>query len=186
MKKFVVTGGPSVGKTSTLEELINRGYCVVPEASRRIITAEQEKERTIAHYSPIVPWTNVKLFQEYVLEEQNRLEAEVDQEIVFLDRGKIDLLGYAAHFKIILDDTLRANILAADYEKVFLLDPLPQYENDTARKESREEGLQIHHAIAEAYKSHHFTVISVPVMSIADRADFIEYYSTITSQNKKR
>lgn len=185
MRKFVVSGGPGVGKTSTLEELTTRGYFVVPEASRRIITAEQEKERIISGYLPILPWTNIERFQEYVLEEQEKLESKLNEEIVFLDRGKIDLLGYAAHFNITLKSSLIQKILTADYEKVFLLDPLPTYEKDAARHESREEGLQIHHAIAKAYQSHHFTVISVPVMSIPERADFIEYYNNKTSKKWK-
>jgi len=40
--RHVITGGPGVGKTTTLELLASRGYATVRETARDIIAAQQE------------------------------------------------------------------------------------------------------------------------------------------------
>ena len=39
---FVVTGGPSAGKTSLIEELAHRGFHTIPESGRVIIREEMQ------------------------------------------------------------------------------------------------------------------------------------------------
>ena len=60
MKKYVITGGPGIGKTTVIEILSSRGYEIVPEAARIIIEEEQIND------SDALPWKNLKKFQNLV------------------------------------------------------------------------------------------------------------------------
>ncbi len=50
MKKYVLTGGPSVGKITVIEILAKRGYKILPEVARMIIEEERIKG------TDILPW----------------------------------------------------------------------------------------------------------------------------------
>jgi predicted ATPase len=84
MKKYVITGGPGIGKTTIIELLAMKGYKIVPEAARMIIEEEKLVE------SDAVPWKNLQLFQEKVAARQLELESVVKGDVIFLDRGIID------------------------------------------------------------------------------------------------
>lgn len=54
MKKYVITGGPGIGKTTVIELLASRGYVIVLEVARLI--TEEEKSKG----SDILPWLNLE------------------------------------------------------------------------------------------------------------------------------
>jgi len=80
---WVVTGGPSTGKTTLLELLSNYGYNTKPEAARVFIDQELEKGRSIQQIRG-----DEKRFQEEVLNLKYETdEATNENETVIWDRG---------------------------------------------------------------------------------------------------
>ncbi len=165
--KFLLTGGPCTGKSSTILQLQSLGYTVVPEVSRSIIEQEQVKEK------PILPWTNLYVFNELVTAKQKKLEEQITDEVVFLDRGMHDNLVYCADGKIAIPPELLRETQIKRYDHVFLLDRLPLYVIDKERKEDAEKGMRLHAGFEKVYKDAGYTVTRVPVDSIENRAQYI-------------
>lgn len=169
LRRIALTGGPGVGKSTLLEILAHRGYNIVPEAARLVI------EREILKDSDCLPWKDIQKFQYTVSSLQFELEEAIPKGIVFSDRGLID--GYA-YSKI---DGIKSPEIILEkgkgrYDKVFLLDQLPNYQKDNSRREDIEKAKTIHEAIRSAYKEFEYSPIDVPVFSPEERADFILFH----------
>ncbi len=169
MKKYVITGGPGIGKTTVIEILASRGYKIVPEAARIIIEEGKRKG------GDILPWVDLEKFQKAVAEKQIELEEKCAAEVAFQDRGVIDGYGYCINGKVPVPEVIE-KLPKNYYYKVFVLEPLPIYENDKARWEVRDECLRIHQAIIDAYKHFGYELIMVPVLPPEERVDFILQY----------
>jgi len=165
-KKYVLTGGPGVGKTAVIEILASKGYAIVPEVARMIMEEEQIKN------SDVLPWKNLAKFQEAVAKRQLAAETEIKADIVFLDRGIIDGYAYCIQGNIPAPSMLLKNA-ENRYDKVFLLAPLPEYENDSIRKEKKNFQTAIHGMIKEAYEKFGYELIHVPVLAPHERVEFI-------------
>jgi len=156
--KWVLTGGPGVGKTTLIELLEKIGQEVVPEAAREII-AEQEKIE-----KPILPWTDFVTFQRLVTENQIRAEAGIKTDLAFLDRGLIDQIGYFAEQGLPpshdLYQDLGPLIQEAGYTGVFLLAPVP-YKKDDQRQEDKEKAERIHAQITRAWEEKGFEIVHI-------------------------
>lgn len=165
--KYVLTGGPCVGKTTILELIAKLGVAkIVPEAARYVIEIEQSQN------GDALPWKDNVKFQQRVMETQLKFEGDLEEGVVFLDRGLIDGYGYCNHFDTATPEGL-IELSIGRYEKVFLLDQLLNYKNDESRLENLEEATKIHEAIADAYISLGYEVVRVPVLSPEDRVEFI-------------
>lgn len=165
-KKFVITGGPGVGKTTVIEILKNRGFNVLDETARIIIEEEVFKD------SDVLPWKDLAKFQERVFKIQLKKEEENKSEIVFLDRSIID--GYAYCTLGGVEPNKEIDKLALNrYDKVFLLERLDQYEKDDSRIEDHKFALDIHNEIEKIYRKFGYEVIKVPVLKPEERVDYI-------------
>jgi predicted ATPase len=167
MSRYVLTGGPCVGKTTVLQLLTRLGFPILTETAREVI------EEQAAICGTLVPWIHPKEFQEAVAWRQWKKETfTIHRKTIFLDRGIIDGCGYAAMEEVpvprIIDLFGRNR-----YDRVFLLAPLPFYENDESRKEDREFGSQVSEEIRKAYIAHGYEVITVPFMAPEERVGFI-------------
>lgn len=166
MKKYVLTGGPGIGKTTLIEIIASIGYEVVPEAARIIIEEEQFKN------SDALPWKDLEKFQELVVRKQLEEENKIKGFPAFLDRSIIDGYGYSK-----LGGATPSSLIADNangrYDKVFILEPLENYQKDSVRLENEEESRKIHQAIIDAYSFFGYDLIFVPVMSPDDRVKFI-------------
>lgn len=174
MKKYVITAGPGHGKTTIIELLASKGYAVGYEAARLIIEKEQLKK------NGCLPSTDLAGFQELVVKRQLELEdtatrmehAHLVSGEVFFDRGIIDGYGYCKLGKVpapaIIEEQGRGR-----YDKVFILDALPGYQNDAVRAESRQTALDIHDAIEQSYREFGYDLIKVPALPPEERVEFI-------------
>jgi len=164
-KKYVLTGGPGIGKTTVLELLAVRGYTITSEAARYIIEEQQAVD------GEALPWKDNSKFQKRVMDRQLELEVGLTAEMAFLDRGLVDGDGYSHHFGTPAPEEL-AELGRGRYEKVFILDRLPEYKNDSVRLEDYEEAGKIHQVI-DAYLRFGYEPVMVPVLPSKERVEFI-------------
>lgn len=164
---YVLTGGPCAGKTTTLDELARRGNRVLAEPARQVIDEKLAAGMTIEQIVSDPDW-----LASVVRRADAQENALPKDELFFLDRAVPDSLAYYRHFGRELEDEIRAAIVEKRYRKVFLLD-LIDFRNDEARHEDPEEAAVLHTLIREAYEGLGYEVITVPVLPVAERVDFI-------------
>ncbi len=163
MSKNVITGGPCVGKTTTIDELARRGHKTVPEAARMIIQEEQSKP------NGILPWTDLIGFQYLVLNRQIDLEKNLGDG--FLDRA-IDGIAYCRLGGIKVPKELIYFAKTNRYDKILLLDQLP-YKQDSERREDPALAKKIHDEIFRVYTDFGYSPIRIPVRPVGERVDII-------------
>ncbi len=165
---FVITGGPSTGKTTVINLLTERGYKTTIEHARHYIDTMKEEGRTVEEIR-----ANKRKFQLGVLDMQIEQEAELSpSETVFLDRAIPDAMAYYRFLKLEYDKILLDAMKEVAYKKIFILDRLP-FVNDYARTEDEQAQKLIHQLIIEVYQSLGFPVVFVPVISPDERVEFI-------------
>ncbi|MGR2752908.1 AAA family ATPase [Agromyces arachidis] len=165
---YVITGGPSSGKTTTVDLLRARGYRTTLEDARLYIDLQRLGGHSVAE----VLGRRAE-FQRAVLELQLAQEAALDpEELVFLDRAVPDSLAYYRFLGIEPDPALHDAIARAPYRKVFVMDLLP-LAPDYARTEDAPAQHRIHELILEVYGSLPIPVERVPVLPPEDRVDHI-------------
>lgn len=169
MLKVVITGGPCTGKTSVIENLKELGYYTLPEAAREVI---EEQEKT---GSDALPWKDKLKFQNLVLKKQMERERSIPEnaEMVFLDRGIPDGIAYLRIAGIPVPEEYYSAAEKYRYDFVFLLEELPFFENDGARRESPGERKIIQREIKNVYEELGYEVAEVPFMSVKERTDYI-------------
>jgi len=165
---FVITGGPSTGKTTVINLLTERGYKTTIEHARHYIDTMKEEGRTVEEIR-----ANKRKFQLGVLDMQIEQEAELSpSETVFLDRAIPDAMAYYRFLNLEYDKILLDAMKEVAYKKIFILDRLP-FVNDYARTEDEQAQKLIHQLIIEVYQSLEFPVVFVPVISPDERVEFI-------------
>jgi len=159
MNKYVLTGGPSCGKTTIINELKNLGYSVLEEVAREV---HSEKK-----------WQLGKELELEILSRQLKKERNLDplNQNYFLDRGVYDIHAYCQHLlRHIPKEVSSSN---SQYSLIFLLDLLP-FENDGLRIEKDiEEAKQVQTLIKQIYENQGYTLIQVPVLPVKERTNFI-------------
>lgn len=177
-KKYVLTGGTSVGKTTVIDLLAKLGYATFPEFSRAIINRELKKG------DGVLPWTKPALFQEMYAKEQVDEENQIEKYLqaqkshIFMDRCIIDGIAFCQHAKVAVpqeidDHVKKLRTAGQDYDLIFILEPLEQYHFDEGRVLKPEESLAIQGLIENAYTDYGYSLISVPFMSPEERVKFI-------------
>jgi predicted ATPase len=167
-KWYVLTGGPSAGKTTVLNALKERGFHTVPEASRTFIDGELAKGRTIEDIR-----RNELTFQRDLLPIKLDTERELSpDEVTFFDRGMHDSVAYYALCGVTDDPELKEAVDNASYAKVFLFDPL-EFKQDGVRTETKEQAERIQKLLKQAYEDAKIPLVQIPVLSVEDRVAFI-------------
>jgi len=163
----VITGAPSSGKTSVIDELSRRGYKTEPEIARELI------EECLKHGEKLeeVRAKSLWLQNEILRLKLNRERAQDPQSLIFLDRGVPDSLTY---FRIAGLDLPAARNASREfhYRHVFIFDRLSLVADDV-RTESDAIAHQIDLSLEQDYRYLGYNPIRVPVLPIPKRADFI-------------
>jgi predicted ATPase len=169
---YVITGGPSSGKTSLLEELQKRGYQTLPEAARAVIDQGLAKGLSVEQIR-----ADEQKFQEEVAKMKIQIESNHPSDILtFIDRGMHDTLAYMLHYGYEVADWIQEALQKATYQAVFILDQLPVFDKDYARTEKDGFADKISKELEQAYTESGLKPIRVPVMPVAQRADFIQNF----------
>ena len=165
---YVITGGPSSGKTTTVNLLKERGYITTMEHARHYLDTQRLKGKTVEEKRK-----NQNEFQMGVLKMQMEQESQISPDIlVFLDRAIPDTLAYYQFLNLTIVENLLAIMRTVFYKKIFILDSLPLMK-DYARTEDAAAQKKIHALLVTTYKSLGFPIVEVPVLPPNERVDFI-------------
>lgn len=166
---YVVTGGPSVGKTTLLRILHGKGNKIVPEAARIVIDKANLQGVDVKTLR-----ADEKKFQYEVLVHKLKVEADLlKQAVTFFDRGMHDTLAYLWLKDLPIDKNVWDAIEKSNYKKVFLLEPLTKFEKDYARTETLDEALKLHKLLKKAYEDFGMKPVEVPVLPPIERAQWV-------------
>lgn len=171
IKKIVITGGPSTGKTSIINKIDALGYFCFEEISREV-TLEARKEG-IPHLFKSDPL----LFSERIMKGrigQYYSADKIDEPFVFYDRGIPDVLAYMDCFGQSYDQHFADKCKSHRYDHIFLLPPWKEiHASDNERYESYEEALCIHSFLEKTYRKYGYSIIEVPKETVDERVNFI-------------
>lgn len=152
-----------------MKHLVQQGFYCYEEVARDVIKEEMDKSEDL-------PWLNVIGFSKKVMTKTLVNMAKGPQEgYVFFDRGLPDTLAYlrvaGIQERLGLDEIIeKANY----YPKVFLTPFWNEiYENDSERKETKEQALKIENALIEVYEEFGFEIVRLNKTSIESRANII-------------
>ena len=165
---YVITGGPSTGKTTTIDLLQKQGYLTTIEHARHYIDTMHNEGNSVEEIR-----SNKKKFQLGVLEMQIAEERLLKKEdMVFLDRAIPDAMAYYQFLNLDYDEKLLNAVNGVSYKKISILDRLP-FTKDYARTENEDDQKLIHQLIIESYTNLGFTIVFVPVLPPEERVKFI-------------
>lgn len=165
---YVITGGPSSGKTSVVNELKARGYNTMVEDARHYIDLQRAKGKSVEEIE-----SNRRVFQRKVLDLQIAQEKSLSpDDLVFLDRAIPDTRAYCQFLRIPEDKKLTDIMKTVSYRKIFILGLLPLVK-DYARREDEAAQIAIHQLIIGVYQGLGFPIMFVPVLPIGERVDLI-------------
>jgi predicted ATPase len=165
---YIITGGPSTGKSKTIDHLAFLGYLIRPEVARILIDDELSKGKTIEQIRG-----NQQEFEENILRIKIEREMQASkEELIFWERGLPDSIVYLKDCGGDLNGVIEMS-KNIRYKGIFILDLLPKYEIDYARTENSNKAKEIHEALYNCYTELGYNVVRVPVASISQRVQFI-------------
>jgi len=166
-KVYVITGGPSSGKTTLISHISKKGYHTCREAARLLIDKGISKGRSLEEIR-----ISELEFQRKVLEIKLELEDKLPKdEIAFIDRGIPDSIAYYKFYGFDLNEVLKF-CKEKRYKKIFFLESLP-FEKDYARIENEKQAKKLSELIKRAYLDLGYDVVTVLRMPIEKRVNFV-------------
>ena len=172
--KVVLVGGPGTGKTSVINTLEALGHTCFKEVSRSIIAkAQKEGIEQLFLEDPM-------LFSKMLLEgrEQQFLAAsELDEKLIFFDRGIPDVWAYLKYAKTKDINFFKEKSEFYQYQLIFHFAPWEKiHETDEERYESFAETTAIDRFLIKTYQKLGYHLVDVPFGTISERTQFIINY----------
>lgn len=169
---YVLTGGPSAGKTTLIKALHAYGFHVEDESARIVIDQGIASGKTIEQIRD-----DEKRFQDEVFVHKQAREELLDpHELIFFDRGMQDTYAYNLLFNVPITPDMQKKMDTAEYKKVFLLEPY-KYEEDYARTESIEERDRLFELLRSGYERSNSIIEVIPAFPMKEEriAYFFDY-----------
>lgn len=167
LNRYVLTGGPSSGKTTVLKELSKLGYTVFPEVARIFVDKEMAEGKSLKNIRG-----DESKFQKKTLKIKLEMEEVAPQgKIVFFDRGIPDSIAY---YQLCGLNPKKALAICQErrYRKIFFLEQLP-FKKDYARIEDEKTVQKLNKLLRKAYQDLGYNIVSIPVMSVEERSQRI-------------
>jgi predicted ATPase len=163
----VITGGPCCGKTTLINQLVDKGFQTVPEIARLYIEKEMAKGRTVEAIRE-----DVDALERGLIAMQLSFERELQvTDVAFLDRGLPDGLTYCRVAGMDPNEIL-SECFHHRYASIFILDRFPIQEDDIRIEDEATAGL-LDEWLVRDYSALGYDVVRVPVLSPKDRLGFI-------------
>ncbi len=163
----VITGAPCSGKTAVICELERRGYPVVHEVARAYIHEKLQKGKTMAQIKG-----DILAFERHILYQKIEIEQSLSKDAtIFLDRAIPDSIGYYLLEGLNPDDPIQKSGLWR-YKNIFFFERIT-FEKDAVRSENDRIATALDGLLKKSYQMLGYEIISVPLMTIEDRVDFI-------------
>lgn len=164
---YVITGAPSSGKTTLINQLAQQGYPVIPEIAREYIESFLSREYSLAEVQQ-----NNRQVQRGILARALKRERQLQpSQLFFFDRGTADSLGYFNYYQ--LDTQPKVHPChRLRYKAIFYCQQLP-LERDAVRIEDNITAKKIGEYIYQAYVSLGYQLIELPAVSVEERIDMI-------------
>lgn len=185
-KRIVISGGPGTGKTSVIKTLEQQGYFCFHEIIREMtLEAKKHGNEDTFVSNPLLFVDDPMLFNQKILEgrlKQFTNAETLGRDIVFYDRGLLDVLAYMDYFGQEYGDNFTKPCTTNIYDTVFLLPPWEEiYISDNERMESYEEAVQLHERLEATYARFGYDVIIVPKTTVDQRIAFIKTHLKLSS-----
>lgn len=178
IKRFILTGAPSSGKTSIITELEKSGSAVIHETATDLIKIEQQKGRER-------PWEDPSFLDQIILMQKERQMSSATSGLQFYDRAPFctyALMKYLSYWK--QTEILPSNILLEEIDRcitqqiyqptVLFCENLGFIEHTDVRKISYEDALIFEQIHLDVYKDFGFEIIMVPKgLIVQERCEFI-------------
>lgn len=161
---YVITGGPSSGKTTLINKLSSLGFETVPEAARAVIDKYAKKGVQTEEIRK-----DEAVFQKLVLEMQLKMEAKAPKgKVVFFDRGVPDSIAYYRLYGLDTTPEMARN----RYRRIFFLKQL-QFHKDYARTEDAAAVKKINCLLMKTYRDLGYKIVLVPAVPVDERAKLV-------------
>lgn len=162
-RAIVISGGPSVGKTTIVNAVEKLGFPVLHEISTALI-----KEGILS------PKSEREKFQAEILRRQLEGEAKLLKlnTLFFVDRGLLDGMAYYVLDGLKIPDQFET-LDISHYAMMFLLEELPMFEDNGVRFEDLEYSKRITPVIERHYRARNIPILRVPAISVDERVHLI-------------
>jgi len=164
---YVITGAPSSGKTTLINQLAQHGYTIVPEIAREYIEDLLSNNFSLED----IQKSNRQLQRSILaiaLKRERRLHPD---QLIFFDRGTADSLGYFNYYQLNVQHRAHA-CRYLRYKSVFYCHQLP-VEQDEVRVEDSTSATKIGEHIFQAYLNLGYKLIELPAVSVEERIKMI-------------
>jgi predicted ATPase len=178
IKKIVITGGPSTGKTTLINDLKALDYFCFEEIIRKLTeNAKKSGDITERKANPIAFVDDSLSFNKTLINlriKDYKASKKLETDIVFFDRGIPDVLAYMSYFNQDISKEFTELCQFYRYDFVFILPPWEAiYEDDEERFETFEQATDIYHQLKKTYQDLGYKIIEVPFGNVKQRTRFI-------------
>ncbi len=178
VRKIVITGGPSTGKTALIEYLEKNGHTCYHEIIRTMtLEAKKEIDPKSLGSNPLAFVKDPQRFNQKLLEgrTQQFLDAQKKRNTpIFFDRGIPDVLAYMDFFKQPYPPAYEKTCITYKYDRVIILPPWREiFISDGERMESYEEAVVLYDHLRETYTRLGYDLVSLPKGSLEERMNHI-------------
>lgn len=180
MKRYILTGTPSSGKTSILHALKSEGYSAVEEAATDVIALEHRRGN-------LAPWMQDDFVDKIVqLQKQRQIEAATSPgELQVYDRSPICTLALSRHLGYppsasLLEELERIERERIYQRQVFFIENLGFCQPSEVRKITFEESLAFEQIHEETYISLGYDLIKIAPEPLSQRVRHIIEWTRYT------
>lgn len=173
MKRHILTGTPSAGKTTLLHALAALGYPTVSEAATDVIAASRAKGT--AEF-----WRDPVFIDEIIaLQRQRRMNASSQNDAIqFHDRSPVCTYALGTYLRfepsvLLLEEMARLKRGHVFEKRVFFIENLGFVKPTEARKITFEEALIFEEIHRETYRAFGYECVSIAPGSVSERVQQI-------------